>query len=192
MSRTNSGSATACPAASTQTFEPHTGLALGAPSRKPAMSPPCMATAPDAPGSAKAAATSAVAVYSCSYRGDTSRQVRRWVRWRAARSAPAAGISSAWNGRTSAPGMARTYAIRPGPVIPTMCSPQWARALRWLYVIDGGRRPQLLWRFMTDAWKAPAVERAEPGLVLGERQALEAWLDFHRETLLFKCAGLSG
>ena len=72
-----------------------------------------------------------------------------------------------------------------------MCSLQWDRACRWLYVIDGGRRPQLLWRFMTDAWKAPAVERAEPGLVLGERQALEAWLDFHRETLLFKCAGLT-
>jgi hypothetical protein len=58
-------------------------------------------------------------------------------------------------------------------------------------VIDGHRRLQLLWRFMTDAWTAPAVERAEPGLVLGERQALEAWLDFHRETLLFKCAGLT-
>jgi hypothetical protein len=72
-----------------------------------------------------------------------------------------------------------------------MCRLRWDGACRWLYVIDGHRRLQLLWRFMTDAWTAPAVERAEPGLVLGERQALEAWLDFHRETLLFKCAGLT-
>jgi len=35
------------------------------------------------------------------------------------------------------------------------------------------------------------VERAEPGLVLRERQALEASLDFHRDTLLLKCAGLT-
>ena len=44
---------------------------------------------------------------------------------------------------------------------------------------------------MTDAWTAPAVERTRPELVLGERQALEAWLDFHRDTLLLKCAGLT-
>ena len=35
------------------------------------------------------------------------------------------------------------------------------------------------------------MERADPGLVLGEREALEAWLDFHRDTLLHKCAGLT-
>jgi hypothetical protein len=35
---------------------------------------------------------------------------------------------------------------------------------------------------MTEAWTAPQVERTEPGLILGERQALEAWLDFHRDT----------
>ena len=44
---------------------------------------------------------------------------------------------------------------------------------------------------MTEAWTAPPVERAEPGRILGERQALEAWLDFHRDTLLLKCAGLT-
>jgi uncharacterized damage-inducible protein DinB len=44
---------------------------------------------------------------------------------------------------------------------------------------------------MTEEWKAPPVDRTEPGLVLGERQALEAWLDFHRDTLLLKCAGLT-
>jgi hypothetical protein len=35
------------------------------------------------------------------------------------------------------------------------------------------------------------VERTEPGLILGERPALEAWLDFHRDTLLLRCAGLT-
>jgi len=44
---------------------------------------------------------------------------------------------------------------------------------------------------MTETWTAPPVERTDPGLILGERQALEAWLDFHRETLLLKCAGLT-
>ena len=32
--------------------------------------------------------------------------------------------------------------------------------------------------------------RQEPAFVLGERQMLEAWLDFHRTTLLLKCEGL--
>jgi Protein of unknown function (DUF664) len=44
---------------------------------------------------------------------------------------------------------------------------------------------------MTEAWTAPQVERTEPGLILGARQALEAWLDFHRDTLLLKGAGLT-
>jgi uncharacterized damage-inducible protein DinB len=44
---------------------------------------------------------------------------------------------------------------------------------------------------MTDAWTARQVQRTEPGLILGERPALEAWLDFHRDTLLHKCAGLT-
>jgi uncharacterized damage-inducible protein DinB len=44
---------------------------------------------------------------------------------------------------------------------------------------------------MTESWTAPPVERADPGLLLDERQALEAWLDFHRDTLLSKCAGLT-
>ena len=44
---------------------------------------------------------------------------------------------------------------------------------------------------MTDTWTAPQVQRTEPGHILGERAALEAWLDFHRDTLLYKCAGLS-
>ncbi|HTP15855.1 MAG TPA: DinB family protein [Streptosporangiaceae bacterium] len=32
--------------------------------------------------------------------------------------------------------------------------------------------------------------RQEPAFVLGERQMLEAWLEFHRTTLLLKCEGL--
>ena len=35
------------------------------------------------------------------------------------------------------------------------------------------------------------MERTSPGRILDERQALEAWLDFHRDTLLHKCAGLT-
>ena len=31
---------------------------------------------------------------------------------------------------------------------------------------------------MTEAWTAPRVERTDPGRILGERQALEAWLDY--------------
>ena len=44
---------------------------------------------------------------------------------------------------------------------------------------------------MTEEWTAPAVERAEPDRVAGERAALEQLLDFHRATLLMKCSGLT-
>jgi uncharacterized damage-inducible protein DinB len=40
-------------------------------------------------------------------------------------------------------------------------------------------------------WTAPSVDRTEPPLVAEERAALEAWLDYHRQTLLWKCAGLT-
>jgi hypothetical protein len=35
------------------------------------------------------------------------------------------------------------------------------------------------------------VERTDPPLVADERPSLEAWLDYHRQTLLWKCAGLT-
>ena len=35
------------------------------------------------------------------------------------------------------------------------------------------------------------VDRAEPPLVAHEREMLAAWLDFHRKTLVVKCAGLT-
>ena len=44
---------------------------------------------------------------------------------------------------------------------------------------------------MIESWTAPAVERAEADRIAPERAALEQWLDFHRSTLLTKCAGLT-
>lgn len=40
-------------------------------------------------------------------------------------------------------------------------------------------------------WTAPAVDRANPPLIAAERDMLQGWLDFHRQTLLSKCAGLT-
>ena len=44
---------------------------------------------------------------------------------------------------------------------------------------------------MTTDWTAPAVDRVEPDRIGSERTALEQWLDYHRMTLLTKCAGLT-
>ena len=44
---------------------------------------------------------------------------------------------------------------------------------------------------MTTTWTAPTVERTEPTRTACDRESLEQWLNFHRETLLMKCAGLS-
>jgi len=44
---------------------------------------------------------------------------------------------------------------------------------------------------MTQTWTAPAVERGEPERVADERTALQQRLDYHRWTLLGKCAGLT-
>jgi hypothetical protein len=41
-------------------------------------------------------------------------------------------------------------------------------------------------------WIAPDVVRAEEPFIADERTMLEGWLDFHRTTLLMKCAGLTG
>jgi uncharacterized damage-inducible protein DinB len=41
-------------------------------------------------------------------------------------------------------------------------------------------------------WIAPDVERMEGPTVGSERQQLEGWLTYQRQTLLTKCAGLSG
>jgi uncharacterized damage-inducible protein DinB len=41
-------------------------------------------------------------------------------------------------------------------------------------------------------WIAPEVTRIPEPFVADERAMLEGWLDWHRATLLWKCAGLSG
>jgi len=41
-------------------------------------------------------------------------------------------------------------------------------------------------------WKAPEVNRVDDLTSAPEREALEAWLRWHRSTLLVKCAGLTG
>ena len=40
-------------------------------------------------------------------------------------------------------------------------------------------------------WTAPQPDRQLVPPVAGERPMLEAWLDFHRQTLLANCAGLT-
>jgi uncharacterized damage-inducible protein DinB len=40
-------------------------------------------------------------------------------------------------------------------------------------------------------WTAPQIPRQSTPTVAGERQMLEAWLDFHRQTLLSTCSGLT-
>jgi hypothetical protein len=44
---------------------------------------------------------------------------------------------------------------------------------------------------MNEPWTAPEITRPEPALVADERTSLEQWLDYHRATLLMKCAGLT-
>jgi hypothetical protein len=44
---------------------------------------------------------------------------------------------------------------------------------------------------VNEDWTTPPVDRAEPSYLLGEREALEAWLDYHRDTLMWKSAGLT-
>jgi len=40
-------------------------------------------------------------------------------------------------------------------------------------------------------WVAPEVTRIEEPFIAGERSMLEGWLDYHRTTLLWKCASLT-
>lgn len=41
-------------------------------------------------------------------------------------------------------------------------------------------------------WTAPETDRQDPSGIAGERAMLWHWLDYHRQTLLHKCAGLTG
>src|SRR4029453_4644041 len=40
-------------------------------------------------------------------------------------------------------------------------------------------------------WTAPEIERVKTPPLGGEREMLEAWLNYQRQTLLMKCAGLT-
>ncbi|TDC37681.1 DinB family protein [Micromonospora sp. KC213] len=40
-------------------------------------------------------------------------------------------------------------------------------------------------------WRAPEITRTKEPYIADERTMLEGWLDFHRDTLLVKCAGLT-
>ncbi|MEU0150742.1 DinB family protein [Micromonospora fulviviridis] len=40
-------------------------------------------------------------------------------------------------------------------------------------------------------WRAPEIDRTHEPYVGDERTMLEGWLDYHRDTLLHKCAGLT-
>ncbi|BCB82183.1 DinB family protein [Phytohabitans flavus] len=40
-------------------------------------------------------------------------------------------------------------------------------------------------------WTAPEIERRHEPYVADERAMLEGWLDYHRDTLLLKCQGLT-
>jgi uncharacterized damage-inducible protein DinB len=40
-------------------------------------------------------------------------------------------------------------------------------------------------------WRAPEITRTNEPYVGDERTMLEGWLDYHRQTLLLKCAGLT-
>lgn len=44
---------------------------------------------------------------------------------------------------------------------------------------------------MTEIWTAPEIERREKSLAGDEREMLERMLDYHRDALLAKCAGLT-
>jgi hypothetical protein len=44
----------------------------------------------------------------------------------------------------------------------------------------------------SSAWTAPAIERRENIPADTERESLDRFLDWHRETLLWKCSGLTG
>src|SRR6266700_1409047 len=62
--------------------------------------------------------------------------------------------------------------------------------------VDGGSRASagrssLALGGMSSLWTAPAIDRAWPEGPAAEREALERWLDFHRDTLRAKCAGLT-
>ncbi len=49
----------------------------------------------------------------------------------------------------------------------------------------------LMLNHATQSWTAPEVTRIDEPYLGEERPMLEGWLDWHRQTLLFKCSGLT-
>jgi uncharacterized damage-inducible protein DinB len=47
------------------------------------------------------------------------------------------------------------------------------------------------WHDARVVWIAPEIQRPDPLFIADERRSLDSWLDYHRATLLWKCAGLS-
>src|ERR1700687_4236024 len=58
--------------------------------------------------------------------------------------------------------------------------------------IRSGSAGSTAWQDSAVTWKAPDVERPGGPTAGPERPLLQAFLDWHRATLLFKCAGLTG
>jgi uncharacterized damage-inducible protein DinB len=56
----------------------------------------------------------------------------------------------------------------------------------------GAARPGRHGKMGAVTWKAPDVERPDGPLTGPERPMLQAFLDWHRATLLYKCGGLTG
>ena len=44
---------------------------------------------------------------------------------------------------------------------------------------------------MAEPWTAPVPDRVDPDHLADERTSLDEWVDYHRATLLMKCAGLN-
>src|SRR5215213_5550279 len=97
----SSGSSTACPASSTQTWSPQIRFGRGAPIRYPTTRPSRRPTAPESPSPAASASTSATAAAGSSYRSGRSGSTARCARCRAARRSPAEPTNSSENGRIS-------------------------------------------------------------------------------------------
>jgi len=48
------------------------------------------------------------------------------------------------------------------------------------------------WQHGPMTWTAPEIQRVDAPFIADERTMLDGWLDYHRQTLLHKCAGLTG
>ena len=116
------------------------------------------------------------------------RQIERTVRGVIIATSQSAGTA---NRATNATRSTRSWMTGAG-VGRHNCAPGRARLGQdRAYPVGSATRRQVAWASVTAEWTAPAVERADPDHVAAERRALEQWLDYHRDTLLTSCAGLT-